>query len=83
MNIKSGSIPLSQAPLQEKLKIVNIKGEKDLCAKIAEIGIYSGATIQIRMIGNICLVRTGKNFIKMSNQLIECISVISSRRTFR
>ena len=83
MDIKQGSLLLSQAPLREKLKIVNIKGEEDFCARIAEIGIYPGATIQIRRFGNFCLARTGKNFVKMSDRMIECISVISSKRRFR
>ncbi len=73
---KNQTVPLSEAPIQRKLKIVKIAGEEDFCSRMAEAGIFPGAAIKIRWVGNYCLAKTTKkDFVKITSKLARCIIV--------
>ncbi len=70
------SVPLTEAPLEKKLKVVKIAREEDFCSKMAEVGIFPGAAIRIRRVGDHCLAKTTrKDFVKITGKLAKCIIV--------
>lgn len=55
-------IPLSQAPNQKPLKVVQIRAGQVLSARIAAVGIQPGSVMQVRRIGpSFCLARVGRS----------------------
>lgn len=56
------SFPLSQAPNQQPLKVVQIRGDGTLCARIAAMGIQLGSVMKVRRIGPAsCLARVSRS----------------------
>ncbi len=56
------SFPLSQAPNQKPLKVVQIRAGQDLSARIAAAGIQPGSVMQVRRIGpSFCIARIGRS----------------------
>jgi Fe2+ transport system protein FeoA len=76
------SFPLSQAPNQKLLKVVQIRGDHDLCARVAAMGIQLGSLMKVRRIGSgsssSCLARVSrsKHIISLCGEITEKIRVI-------
>lgn len=74
------SFPLSQAPNQKLLKVVQIRGDQDLCARIAAMGIQLGSLMKVRRIGSSssCLARVSrsKHIISLCGEITDKIRVI-------
>jgi hypothetical protein len=74
------SFPLSQAPNQILLKVVQIRGDHDLCTRVAAAGIQLGSLMKIRRIGSSssCLARVSrsKDIISLHGEITEKICVI-------
>lgn len=74
------SFPLSQAPSQILLKVVQICGDHDLCTRVAATGIQLGSLMKVRRIGSssFCLARVSrsKDIISLCGEITEKICVI-------
>lgn len=74
------SFPLSQAPNQKLLKVVQIRGDNDLCARVAAMGIQLGSLMKVRRIGSSssCLARVSrsKHIISLCGEITEKIRVV-------
>lgn len=72
------SFPLTQAPSHMPLKVVQIRGEFDLCSRIAAMGIQLGSIMKVRRIGRTsCLaqVSRSKHIISLGGKVAERIWV--------
>jgi Fe2+ transport system protein FeoA len=73
------SFPLSQAPDQKLLRVVQIRGDQDVCSRVASMGIQLGSLMKVRRIGSsaLCLARVGRgNIISLSREITERIRVV-------
>ncbi len=56
------AFPLSQAPSLMPLKVVKIRGEYELCSRIAAMGIQLGSVMKVRRIGSAsCLAQVARS----------------------
>jgi len=78
--MESKPVPLSKAPNQKLLKVVQIRGGHDLCHRVAALGIHLGVLIKVRRMGSSssCLARIskGKQIISLRGEITEKIHVI-------
>jgi Fe2+ transport system protein FeoA len=74
------SFPLYQAPGQILLKVVQIRADDDLCARITTMGIRLGSLITVRRIGSSssCLARVNgsRHIISLCGQITRKIWVV-------
>ncbi|MEN6440337.1 MAG: FeoA domain-containing protein [Syntrophobacter sp.] len=77
---ESKSVPLSKAPNHKLLKVVQIRGNRDLCGRVAALGIQLGVLIKVRRMGSssscLALVSKSKQIISLSGEITEKIHVI-------
>jgi len=74
------AFPLSKAPSKKPLKVVQIRGEYELCARIAALGIQLGSVMKVRRIGPAsCLaqVSRSRHIISLGGKIAEKIWVTS------
>lgn len=74
------SFPLSQAPDQIRLKVVQIRADDDLCARFTAMGIRLGSLMTVRRIGSSssCLARVNgsRHIISLCGQITRKIWVV-------
>jgi Fe2+ transport system protein FeoA len=74
------SFPLSQAPNQILLKVVQIRADDVLCARVSAMGIRLGSLITVRRIGSSssCLARVNRSrhIISLCGEITDKIRVI-------
>ncbi len=70
--------PLSQAPSGKRLLVQRIEGGRNLCARMAALGIYPGAELEVLCAGcdRPCLVKVHGSTLSLgagvSNKILVC-----------
>ena len=74
-----GRVPLCSAKAGCKLKVSRIEGNRGLCARMAALGIYPGAEMQLLCAGcgRPCLVRVNGGTLSIGKCISEKILVTS------
>lgn len=71
-------VPLSQAPAGRRIVVQRIEGGRNLCARMAALGIYPGAEIEVLCAGcdRPCLVKVHGTTLSLgagvSNKILVC-----------
>lgn len=71
-------MPLSQAPSGKRLLVQRIEGGRNLCARMAALGIYPGAELEVLCAGcdRPCLVKVHGSTLSLgagvSNKILVC-----------
>ncbi len=71
-------VPLSQAPAGRRLLVQRIEGGRNLCARMAALGIYPGAELEVLCAGcnRPCLVKVHGSTLSLgagvSNKILVC-----------
>lgn len=75
---RGSMIPLSQAPSGKRLLVQRIEGGRNLCARMAALGIYPGAELEVLCAGcdRPCLVKVHGSTLSLgagvSNKILVC-----------
>ena len=74
---ENGRVPLCLAKAGGKVKVACIKGDRGLCARMAALGIYPGAEMQLlcRGCGCPCLVRINGGTLSLGEGVSDKILV--------
>lgn len=82
--MRHDAIPLSEAPVKEGLKIVQIMVETGMIGGLSKIGISPGSSIRIRKISSGWVIWNNerRGFAKISDKLAQCIMVTPKRSRF-
>ena len=71
-------VPLSQAPAGRRLLVQRIEGGRNLCARMAALGIYPGAEVEVLCAGcdRPCLIKVHGSTLSLgagvSNKILVC-----------
>jgi ferrous iron transport protein A len=76
---KCGALPLCEAKTGNRLKVTCIEGGRKLCARMAAMGIYPGAEVELLCAGcgSPCLIRVHGSTLSLGAGISEKILVTS------
>ncbi len=80
MKPENGRVPLCLAKAGGKVKVACVEGDRGLCARMAALGIYPGAEMQLlcRGCGCPCLVRINGGTLSLGEGVSDKILVTPS-----